>query len=103
MRAESGSLASLALKNGEIKGAGLDVFVEEPIPHSHPLLGLNNVVFTPHTGGGSGQGLKVQAREALMDVHKFLKGEKTLHNLTIYEGKQRSSSAIRKSGGVMKL
>ena len=92
-----------ALKNGEIKGAGLDVFVEEPIPHNHPLLGLNNVVFTPHTGGGSGQGLKVQAREALMDVHKFLKGEKTLHNLTIYEGKQRSSSAIRKSGGAMKL
>jgi len=45
-----------ALKTGEIAGAGLDVFVREPLPHDHPLTELENVVLSPHIGGGSGMG-----------------------------------------------
>ena len=39
-----------ALKNRRIAGAGLDVYWEEPIPHDHPLLKLDNTVLTPHLG-----------------------------------------------------
>lgn len=38
-----------ALKNGRIKGAGLDVFEEEPLPLNSALLNLDGVVLTPHT------------------------------------------------------
>jgi glyoxylate reductase len=43
-----------ALEAREIAGAGLDVFVEEPLPHDSPLTGLDNVILTPHIGGGTG-------------------------------------------------
>jgi lactate dehydrogenase-like 2-hydroxyacid dehydrogenase len=41
-----------ALEAGEIAGAGLDVFENEPkVPA--PLMNLENTVLTPHLGGGS--------------------------------------------------
>jgi lactate dehydrogenase-like 2-hydroxyacid dehydrogenase len=45
-----------ALENKKIAGAGLDVFVEEPVPYDHPYLALDNVVLTPHIAGGLGAG-----------------------------------------------
>ena len=40
-----------ALRAGEIAGAGLDVFEQEPLPSSHPLWTTPNVLITPHTAG----------------------------------------------------
>jgi D-3-phosphoglycerate dehydrogenase len=37
-----------ALATGKIAGAGLDVFEEEPTPATNPILGLDNVIVTPH-------------------------------------------------------
>ncbi|MCW4459795.1 D-2-hydroxyacid dehydrogenase [Microbacterium sp. MPKO10] len=37
-----------ALQNGEIAGAGLDVFEREPLPESSPLWDMPNVFITPH-------------------------------------------------------
>ena len=37
-----------ALASGKIAGAGLDVFEEEPTPATNPILGLDNVIVTPH-------------------------------------------------------
>ncbi len=42
-----------ALVNGDIAGAGLDVFLKEPIGANHPLVGLHNVVALPHIGSAS--------------------------------------------------
>ena len=39
-----------ALQGGVIAGAGLDVYDNEPLPHDHPLRGLDNAVLTGHTG-----------------------------------------------------
>ena len=37
-----------ALKRGHLSGAGLDVFIEEPIPEDHPLLTIDTVIKAPH-------------------------------------------------------
>ena len=41
------------LTERRIAGAGLDVFVEEPISPQNPLLHMDNVVLTPHTAGAA--------------------------------------------------
>jgi phosphoglycerate dehydrogenase-like enzyme len=40
-----------SLQAGEIAGAGLDVFEQEPLPPEHPLWILPNVLITPHVAG----------------------------------------------------
>ena len=40
-----------ALRAGEIAGAGLDVYEQEPLPAAHPLWSLPNVLLTPHKAG----------------------------------------------------
>ena len=42
-----------ALKSGQIAGAILDVFSEEPLPKNHALWELDNVIITPHISGPS--------------------------------------------------
>jgi len=46
-----------ALRTGKVAGAGVDVFTAEPVPPDHPLLGLPNVVLTPHTAGTTPEAL----------------------------------------------
>ena len=40
-----------ALREGQLAGAGLDVFQEEPLPPDHPLWGMPGVLITPHVAG----------------------------------------------------
>ncbi len=40
-----------ALNQGQIAGAALDVFEEEPLPSSHALWGMENVIMTAHMAG----------------------------------------------------
>lgn len=53
-----------ALRAGDIAGAGIDVFSEEPPPSSHPLLAedIPNLLITPHNAWGS-----VSARQEAID------------------------------------
>ena len=51
-----------ALKDGRLGGAGLDVFEPEPVPADHPILTLENVVFTPHLGTST-KGARIRMAE----------------------------------------
>ena len=42
-----------ALNEGELTGAGFDVFEEEPVNPDNPLLRMDNVTVTPHSAGSS--------------------------------------------------
>ena len=64
-----------ALRAGEIAGAGLDVFEQEPLPPDHPLWTLPNVLITPHTAG-RGPYLDERRLEILVDnARRFLAGQ----------------------------
>ena len=52
-----------ALKSGKVSAAGLDHFEGEWLPVDHPLIGLPNVVLTPHIGGAT---WNTEARQAEM-------------------------------------
>jgi D-3-phosphoglycerate dehydrogenase / 2-oxoglutarate reductase len=52
-----------ALRNGKVGAAGLDHFVGEWLPVDHPLVGMPNVVLTPHIGGAT---WNTEARQAHM-------------------------------------
>lgn len=41
------------LKDGHLRGAGLDVFEKEPLPADHPFWDLPNVIVSPHAAGRS--------------------------------------------------
>jgi D-3-phosphoglycerate dehydrogenase len=59
-----------ALAASRIRGAALDVFVDEPLPADSPLLSLANVTLTPHMGGATQESL---ARSPLMLAQNILK------------------------------
>jgi phosphoglycerate dehydrogenase-like enzyme len=64
-----------ALSAGEIAGAALDVFEQEPLPAGHPLWTLPNVLITPHTAG-YGPYLDERRFEILLDnARRFLTGQ----------------------------
>jgi D-3-phosphoglycerate dehydrogenase len=53
-----------ALKSGQVAGAALDVYNEEPPPAGHPLIGLPNVIHTPHLAASTDEAQVAVAIEA---------------------------------------
>jgi phosphoglycerate dehydrogenase-like enzyme len=64
-----------ALKTGVIAGAGLDVFMVEPLPADSELWDMENVVMTPHIGGLSPETRAISYEIFLENFKKFVKGE----------------------------
>lgn len=62
-----------ALKNQKIRGAGLDVTVEEPLPKDHPLLKMENVICTPHYAPTTKEASYNVAKIAAENIVSFLK------------------------------
>ncbi len=65
-----------ALRQGQIAGAGLDVFTFEPLPAESPLCRLDNVILTPHIGGGTGTNRALELGETLEEMARVLAGER---------------------------
>jgi D-3-phosphoglycerate dehydrogenase len=65
-----------ALKNKQIRGAGLDVFETEPLPKDHPLTALDNVILTPHAGYYSEESLIELKTRPVQNAAEVLAGRK---------------------------
>ena len=63
-----------ALQQGQIRGAGLDVFEREPLELTSPLLQLDNVVATPHIGSATFETREAMARCAVENLLAALAG-----------------------------
>ncbi|MFB3817719.1 MAG: 2-hydroxyacid dehydrogenase [Candidatus Methylomirabilales bacterium] len=70
-----------ALKARRIAAAGLDVFIEEPIPAGDPLLGLDNVVLLPHIGSAALEMRRKMAVTVAEDVASVLTGKEPVYLL----------------------
>lgn len=64
-----------ALDDGRVSGAGLDVFLTEPINHDSPILKCENVVLTPHIGGVTYDSFKRMMSEAMFNIASFENGD----------------------------
>lgn len=65
-----------ALKNGDIAGAALDVFEQEPVQSDNPLLDMKNVVSTPHVGSSTSETELAMSELAAKNMESGLNGEK---------------------------
>jgi D-2-hydroxyacid dehydrogenase (NADP+) len=64
-----------ALRQDRIAGAALDVFSQEPLPDSHPLWALDNVLITPHQGGFYDDYVNQALPVIEHNLHRFLAGD----------------------------
>ena len=68
-----------ALSERRIKGAALDVFDEEPLPHGHPFYKLENVLLSPHCADHTADWLDDAMRFFLTQFGRFARGETLLN------------------------
>jgi phosphoglycerate dehydrogenase-like enzyme len=70
-----------ALTSGHLRGAGLDVFAEEPLPRGNPLLGLSNAVLAPHIAWLTPETLVRSLTVAHENCRRLAGGEALLHRV----------------------
>jgi len=61
-----------ALQSGQVAGAALDVFIEEP-PKNSPLLSAPNLIATPHIAGSTNEAQDAVGVQIAMQVREYLK------------------------------
>lgn len=68
-----------ALEQGRIAGAGFDVFPDEPLEPNNPLLGMDNVIVSPHFAFYTREAWKRLERDTLAGVMALLEGREPEH------------------------
>jgi D-3-phosphoglycerate dehydrogenase len=68
-----------ALRSGHLGAAGLDHFEGENLDTDHPLVGMDNVVLTPHIGGATYDTEANHSKLIADDVARLLAGEQPVH------------------------
>ena len=63
-----------ALSENRIRGAGLDVFDEEPLPQGHPFYSMENVLLSPHCADHTPDWLDNASRFFLAQLDRFRSG-----------------------------
>ncbi len=71
-----------ALQIGRIRGAGLDVFAQEPLPPDHPFVHMPNVVATPHTAGQTYGTSRRRGEACAENVDRIARGLAPLYRIT---------------------
>ena len=64
-----------ALQRGHLRGAGLDVFAEEPLADGHPLLSLDNVILSPHVAYNTPDAVKAIFEITVRNICRYFDGE----------------------------
>ena len=64
----------VALREGRLAGAGLDVFSQEPLPPDSPWIHLDNVVLTPHVGWVTHDSSERMTNMPVDNIVAFLEG-----------------------------
>lgn len=82
-----------ALRSGKLAGAGLDVLAPEPPVAGDPILSLDNVVITPHSGHFSEESLVQVQTEAAEEVLRALTGKPLLNAVNEHELTARRRNA----------
>jgi phosphoglycerate dehydrogenase-like enzyme len=67
-----------ALKSQHLLAYAADVLDQEPPPADHPLLGLPNVILTPHIGSRTHESVQRQASCAVENLTRFFAGQKPI-------------------------
>jgi phosphoglycerate dehydrogenase-like enzyme len=71
-----------ALAAGQLGGAGLDVFVPEPLPADDALWDLPNVIVSPHNSASSEQTAERVVEIFFDNLHRFVAGEPLRNEVT---------------------
>jgi phosphoglycerate dehydrogenase-like enzyme len=70
-----------ALREGRLRGAGLDVFDREPLPAESPLWQLPNALLTPHVSATSRLFWRRQTDLIVSNIERYLSGEPLLNQV----------------------
>jgi phosphoglycerate dehydrogenase-like enzyme len=70
-----------ALRQGQIAGAGLDVFEREPLPADNPLWSLDNTLISPHVSGFSPNYDDRASTVFAENLRRYLAGEPLLNQV----------------------
>ena len=76
----------LALNEGKIAGAALDVYPEEPLPEDNPLWKLPNVILTPHIAGFSQEYNSRAVDLFVTNLQRYLDGKQLLNLIDLQRG-----------------
>ena len=75
-----------ALEDGQIAGAALDVYPEEPLPEDNPLWKMPNVIITPHIAGVSREYDRRAVALFVENLERYLDGRQLLNLIDLQRG-----------------